>query len=52
MSLGEKFVVGGRPASVRVCWVRAWDDPEWRKVNGLPPKLRGGARRKPKETKA
>jgi hypothetical protein len=45
------LIVDGKPAIVRICYVRAWDDPEWRRVNDLPPKKRGGARRKPKETK-
>lgn len=53
MSVGEKLiVVDGKPALVRVCWVRAWDDPEWRAANGLPPKIRGGGRRKPKEAQS
>lgn len=46
MSVGWRYItVDGKPAWVRFCYTRAWDDPEWRRVNGLPPKLRGGARR-------
>lgn len=47
MTLGwVHIVIDGKPAMVRICYVRAWDDPKWREVNKLPPKKRGGARRK------
>jgi hypothetical protein len=36
MTVGSKHIVwDGKPATVRICYVRAWNDPEWRKVNEI-----------------
>lgn len=36
MTLGwVEITVDGKPAMVRICYIRAWDDPDWRRVNGL-----------------
>ena len=40
------IVVDGRPAQVRICYTAAWNDPDWRRVNGLPEELR--LRKRPK----
>lgn len=49
MTLGwVQIVVDGKPAMVRICYVRAWDDPAWRKVNGLPAKNPSHGGRPPK----
>lgn len=51
MTLGwVQIVVDGKPAMVRSCYIRAWDDPAWRKANKLPPRApstRGGPKPKP-----
>jgi hypothetical protein len=39
----------GTVAEVRICYVTAWGDPEWREKNGLPPKRQKG--HEPKEKK-
>lgn len=50
MTLGWiEVVVDGKPAMVRICYVRAWDDPAWRKVNGLPAKNPSHGGRPPKK---
>ena len=37
MTLGWiPVTVDGEPAEVRICYVRAWNDPQWRKANRLP----------------
>lgn len=48
MTLGwVRIVFDGKPAEVRTCYVYAWHDPEWRKANGLPPRLPPRKGRKP-----
>jgi len=45
MTLGWiEIVVDGQPAMVRICYVRAWQDPAWRKANNLPARRRPGRR--------
>ena len=47
MTLGwVDIVVDGQPAQVRICYVRAWDDPKWLQVNKLPERRRKDGRRR------